>query len=119
VFDSCGSSSWHDGPVAGLAEYDGNEYWYSVDFDEATEDFASPRLYKLRRLSAIERAEEWHRHRLFESYVSTKHCHHDDVQEPVVRPREMWHLFYDDPENRSRNEDRHADVVGVFRLPGR
>jgi hypothetical protein len=110
------SSDWHDGPVSGLCEYEGTEYWFEAARDEGADDYEHPRRFLLRELTQAENAREWERHRLFEATVGTQHCQHDGAPPPSVRPREEWGAFYDRYPVGTAADYSARPVVGQFRL---
>jgi hypothetical protein len=56
--------SWWDGPIAGIAAYEGREYWFRAIFDESVDDWTSPRRFELVALTDGEIAEGGQRHLL-------------------------------------------------------
>jgi hypothetical protein len=107
-------SDWHDGPVSGLAEYEGGQFWFQAVWDDELEEWAYPRMLILHVLSSDELEKLWIKHRRFESQVSTMHCHHDDAPPSTLHPREGWSNFYDayPPGTEPTYEDH--PVVGHF-----
>jgi hypothetical protein len=60
-------SDWYDGPITGVALYDGREYWFVMvtnDNASGSWDF-DPRVYVLHRLSGEQLAQAWLMHRSF------------------------------------------------------
>jgi hypothetical protein len=88
-------SDWHDGPVSGLAEYEGQQCWFQADWDDALDEWAYPRKLILYALNPVELEVAWAIHRQFESQVSTRHCHHDDAPPATLQPQSGWLEFYD------------------------
>ena len=107
---------WWDGPVSGLAEFEGNEYWYEAVWDPERDDWSHPRRYVLRELTAAELEDEWQWHRLFEKHVSTMHCRHDAAPPSEVRPGGEWRTFYDAYGARRTRSYSERAVVAEFRL---
>ena len=88
-------SDYWDGPLSGLAAFDGSEYWFSAEWDADRDDWSVPRRYVLRPLTPDELRVEWARHRQFEQFVGTRFCHHVALDDRVQQPGELWHRFYD------------------------
>ena len=60
-------SDWYDGPLTGVAHYEGREYWYVMvtnDGEGGHRDF-EPRVYVLHRLTGEQLADAWESHRGF------------------------------------------------------
>ena len=107
---------WWDGPISGLAEWQGREHWYQATWDAEADDWAHPRTFVLRRLSDEEIAEEWRVHRAFEAYVGTIHCNHDGAAERVQRPQSEWPKFYEAFPVHAREHFEDRPEVGTFTI---
>jgi hypothetical protein len=59
-------SDWYDGPLTGVALYEGHEYWFAMVTNDDGEhwDF-EPRVYVLHRLTGEQLAQAWEMHRSF------------------------------------------------------
>jgi hypothetical protein len=59
-------SDWYDGPITGLAAYEGREHWFVMVTDDDGEhwDF-DPRIYLLHQLTPEQVSQEWRAHRSF------------------------------------------------------
>lgn len=57
-------SDWYDGPLTGVALYEGREYWFVMVTNDYGEhwDF-EPRVYVLHRLAEVQLAQAWEMHR--------------------------------------------------------
>lgn len=63
-------SDFWDGPTAGMATYNGQEYWFDTVWDEETDEYTNqPRRYLLRELTKDQHAAEWELHRSFAATV--------------------------------------------------
>ena len=69
------SDEWYDGPVAGLARYNGKDYWYSVDPSQPWAARFEDRPFLLFELTAVELAECLAEHAAYEE-ISTRLCWH-------------------------------------------
>ncbi len=85
-------NDWYDGPLEGLATFDGSEYYFRVD----TEDWVdqTPRRYVLIELSAEELVREHREHADFERLVGTRYCEHLPPDQRVQLQQEKWPEFY-------------------------
>jgi hypothetical protein len=88
------SGDYYDGPLDGLAEYEGREYWFIAVSGDL------PRTYVLHRISAQQVAGEWAGHR---EYVTVVHS-------PAAR--EVWHREHPEAE---RPDYSRAPAIGWFR----
>lgn len=118
-------TDWWDGPLTGLAEYQGREYFFDAVWDEAADDRTYPRRLLLRTITDAEIAEEWRVHRPFEHLVGTHCCAHDGVTERVMRSQSDQKKFFEmfPPTGEKPYADR--PVIGAFtvtkrrsRIPG-
>lgn len=110
---------WHadywDGPLAGLARYNGQDYWFEVEaFD--WDDPPAERRYLLYSLTEEELAEEREWHHRFQEHVGT-HTDYDargHRDHAAVKPRSEWSKFYDEYEKRSKPDYTMRAPVGWF-----
>ncbi|AEV84471.1 ADP-ribosylglycohydrolase [Actinoplanes sp. SE50] len=108
-------SGWYDGPVTGIAEHDGHEYWFVMVVNDGggAWDF-EPRVYLLHRLPEEQLAEAWQAHRSFTA-AGLPGCLHSPpcpVNPAEAPTREaLWERW--PPEQ----EDHYADApaIGWFR----
>lgn len=103
-------SDFYDGPLSGLAEWQGQRYWFKREYDSD-----ELRLYAL---TPDELAHEEAVHEAFRTHVGT-HCDYDGGQRAVgegIQPRAEWMKFYDDPRWRRerRYDERPAAVVADY-----
>ena len=84
----------HDGPLEGLARYQGELLWFDSEWDEDADDWSRPRRYRLRRLPDDELARVQTAHRDFERMVGTHCCHHPLAEPPTLIPAPDM-SFYD------------------------
>ena len=72
---------YYDGPVSGLAEWAGEQWWFDVADPDGGWYVADPRRYVLRLAGTPDEvAAEWATHRVFERLVGPEMClDHDDV----------------------------------------
>lgn len=109
---------WHsdywDGPRSGLLLYRGQKLWFEV-FDELD---GGPiyRRFLIVELSPEQLREEENWHELFRQKVGT-HTDYDATQNRqlgALRPREMWHEFYDAYHKRTPLDLSNDLVVAWF-----
>ena len=105
---------WYDGPLSGLAEYDGRTYFYEAVWDEAAGDWTHPRRLLLHDLTKDAIAEEWRCHHAFETHVGTLHGGHVDEAEREQRPKSEWSKFYDAFPSADHDRYSHRPVIGSF-----
>lgn len=78
---------YYDGPVSGLAEWRGEQWWFDVADPDGGWHRSDPRAYVLRRLTPEELAAEWAEHREFERLVGPEMClDHEGVPPRHDRP---------------------------------
>jgi hypothetical protein len=113
-------ANYYNGPLCGLAAFDGRLYWYNVrDFD--FEDENTPWEYVLYDITEDEVAAEQERNEAFRAHVGT----HEDLDETgrkiggVLRDQSGWSVFYDayPPNERPTYKDRPQ--VGRFEIDPR
>ena len=107
-------SDWYDGPRTGLAEHDGNEYWFVAVVDN---DF-NPVGFVLHRLAPAQVAWEWQAHREFAA-AGLPGCLHTPPC-PVADPdgREGLADLYARWPPGEEDDYENAPVVGWFRDAG-
>ena len=105
---------WYDRPLTGIAEFEGEQFWFDAVWDEVRDNWSEPRCLVLRRIPDSELARQWTVHRDFERYVSTRHCRHDGTAEVVQRPEAEWHLFFDHHPPESRPDYSRYPSAGTF-----
>lgn len=106
--------TYHDGPIAGVALYEGKERYFKAVFDEERDEWTNPRHFLLYPMDRSAIQEAWEKHRFFEEKVSTTSCYHEGRDEPVVRAQELHHEFY---EKYPPGPVPVGDPVGWFSLP--
>ena len=79
-------TNWWDGPVEGMASFDGRDCWFTAIFDEEADEYTSPRRCELYELSAKEREQRWARHRHWEQAAGGNSCFHDASPDPSLKP---------------------------------
>ncbi len=86
-------TDWWDGPVEGMASYQGSDCWFEAIFDEEADEWTSPRRCRLYELNPAERERLWARHRRWEQHAGGNSCYHPDAPPPDLKPG--WRDFYD------------------------
>jgi hypothetical protein len=109
-------SGYYDGPLSGLAEYDGRLWWYAVR-DFAFDEEGTPDEFVLYELSEAEVEAELEKQAQFREHVGT-HWELDESghRKPgVVRDQSSWSAFYDryPPKDQPTYKDHHP--IGRFR----
>jgi hypothetical protein len=109
---------YYDGPVSGMAAYDGHECWFAAVWDERAGNWTDrPRLYVLHQLTDEQRAAEWDRHRSFAARVGGPGvgCLHEPPcpSRPLTseEERRRWYKEWP-PEQQPDHLD--APVIGWF-----
>jgi hypothetical protein len=85
-------SDWWDGPVAGLASFDGHDRWFRAIFDEEADEYPSPRRYRLFEISEPELVKQWDMHHHWEEVGGGGWCFHDGAPDSNLLPG--WQDFY-------------------------
>jgi hypothetical protein len=113
------AADYWDGPIAGLARYDGREHWFEVEeFDWDDPPPASERRFRLYALNDEELRDEQEWHRRFQKHVGT----HSDYERSgnrghaAVKPPSEWPKFYDEYERRPPREYASREPIGWFVL---
>ncbi|MEV6968645.1 hypothetical protein AB0M47_26370 [Hamadaea sp. NPDC051192] len=102
---------WYDGPVEGLAEYEGREYWFA-DVDDF--EYTWPqRRYVLHPISPEQAAAEWALHRECQARTGPAGCCHQPACPGPDGPADLEGWWRDHPEPSSSS---HVAVppVGWF-----
>jgi hypothetical protein len=94
---------WWDGPVEGMASFEGRDCWFRAIFDAEEDEWTSPRRCRLYELSDDERTRLWAMHRRWEEFAGGNSCFHDNAPDPALKPG--WQAFY-------RNDDDQAVRAG-------
>jgi hypothetical protein len=109
---------WHsdywDGPKSGLLVYQESKYWFGV-FEEF-EEGPIFRRFLIIALSPDQLAEEENWHELFRQKVGT-HTDYDDngkLLPNTLRPKEIWHEFYDVFRKRLPQDFSNNQLIGWF-----
>ncbi len=108
-------SDWYDGPVTGLAEYDGHEYWFVMVVNEGGEtwDF-EPRVYILHRLTPDQLAQEWDAHRDFAAARIPGCMHSPPCPSDSPDDREALATLWERWPSEREDEYQEADAIGWF-----
>ncbi len=111
------AADYRDGPIAGLARYDGRDHWFEAENFNWDNPPADRRCF-LYALSDEELEDEHEWHRLFRKHVGT-HTDYDpsgarDIG--ALRPRSEWSKFYDEHERRPPRDYTARPPVGWFVL---
>lgn len=109
-------TDYWDGPLEGLATYEGRLHWFKVESFDA-DDPPSVRTYVLYPLSEDEAADEEALHQLFQEHVGT----HTDWQlrgtrDARVHQDSNWASFYDSPEAKRHRDYTTRPPTGRFTL---
>ena len=94
--------SYYDGPIDGIAEYDGKLCWF-LTFDAKFDECHQDTRYILYPLTSDEIKFELRRQSLFEKYVGTHTTYDFDNCRNMwksLKPQEMWYNFYNNKEPR-------------------
>lgn len=105
---------WHseywDGPLSGMAEYNGEMVW----FECCNDSFDGLRLFKLYRLSPEQIRSETKRHELFRKHVGWHADHGENYKQ--YKPRTRWSL---DRYYRKADSENPLDLSGCEEIGGR
>jgi len=101
-----------DGPVEGMATYQGRDCWFRAIFDTDADEWTSPRRCRLYELTPDERQRLWARHRLWEQRAGGNCCYHPDAPDPALRPG--WEAFC---QHADREAAQTGAQVGEFTAP--
>ena len=112
-------TDWWDGPVEGMATYQGRDCWFRAIFDTDGDEWTSPRRCRLYELTPDERQRLRARHRLWEQHAGGGSCHHPDAPDPALRPG--WEAFcqHADREPAQTGTQTGEFTASLMRMPGR
>ena len=108
-------SDYWDGPKSGMLMYQGKRYWFQV-FEESNDADLSDffRRFVILELTEEQLNEEEYWHKLFREKVGA----HTDFDESgkraigALKPKEMWHEFYDAYQKRQEPDYSNNTVIG-------
>jgi hypothetical protein len=90
-------SEWYDGPVDGLAEYGGRQYWFA-DVDDYQHSWPE-RRYVLHPISSEQAAREWTWHREYRMRTGGPGCCHEPTCSGPLDGTADWEgWWHDHPE---------------------
>lgn len=110
---------WHsgywDGPLNGMALYNGQYVWFDCHSDEYEEPYYGMRVYRLYELSKKELKDEFDHHSKFREYVG----HHSDYGANYApyegKSEQELDKFYKDPKMKRPSKDfKKNKVLGEF-----
>jgi hypothetical protein len=105
-------SDWRDGPVEGMATYQGRDCWFRAIFDAGADEWTSPRRCRLFELAEDERQRLWTWHLPWEQYAGGGSCFHPEAPGPALRPGSQDFYQHDD-----RQPARTGAQIGEFTAP--
>jgi hypothetical protein len=111
---------WHadywDGPLSGVLLYHGERCWFEVVEEGDSDADGWFRRCVILRLSTAQLAEEERWHELFRAKVGTHTDYDAEGRKHTdgVRPRELWHEFYEPYGKRSKPAYLENEVLGWF-----
>ena len=104
-------TDWWDGPVEGMASYQGRDCWFRAISDTDADEWTSPRRCRLFELTPGERDRLRARHRRREQHAGGDSGHHPGAPGPALRPgAEAFH----DPDPRPAQV---GGLIGEFTAP--
>ena len=102
---------WWDGPVEGMASYQGRDCWFRAIFDTGADEWTSPRRCRLFELTPDERDRLWSGHRRREQHAGAGNCFHSGAPDPALKPGgEAFHDAGGPPA-------RTGGLIGEFTAP--
>jgi hypothetical protein len=102
---------WQDGPVEGMATYQGRDCWFRAISGTEADEWTSPRRCRLFELTPGERDRLRARHRRREQHAGGNNCHHPGAPGPALKPgAEAFH----DPDPRPAQV---GGLIGEFTAP--
>jgi hypothetical protein len=104
-------TDWWDGPVEGMASYQGRDCWFRAIFDEEADEWTSPRRCRLYELTDGEGQRLWARHRRWEELAGGNSCYHDDAPSPDLKPGYQDFYQHDEPPAQTGRQ------IGEFTVP--
>jgi hypothetical protein len=105
------TTDWWDGPVEGMATYQGRDCWFRAIFDTEADEWTSPRRCRLYELSPGERDRLWARHSRWEQHGGGNNCHHPGAPGPGLKPGADT---YRDPDHQPAQA---GALIGEFTAP--
>jgi hypothetical protein len=110
-------SDFWDGPMSGMALYNGQPYWFEM-VEENEEDHGFYRRFGLFELSPEEIEAETRWHNLFREKVGDHTTFKADgkVLQGELKSREMWTEFYEAYQKRPKPDYLNHPVIGWFEL---
>lgn len=107
-------SGYYDGPLSGMALYNGKYVWFDCFSDDWDEPYPNMRVYKLYELSEEEIADELYWHSEFEKYVGY-HTNYDSSYAPFGgKNRKDVNKFYKKHKKRKERNYTSNAVLGEF-----
>ena len=104
-------TGWWDGPVEGMASYQGRDCWFRAIFDTGADEWTSPRRCRLYELSPDERDRLRDRHRFREQHADRSTCLRPGAPDPALNPgAEAFHDAGHQPARTGR-------LIGEFTAP--
>ena len=104
-------TDWWDGPVGGMASYQGRDCWFRAIFDTGADEWTSPRRCRLYELTPDERDRLWSGHRRWEQHAGDGNCFHSGAPDPARKPGgEAFHAAGEPPARTGR-------LIGEFTAP--
>jgi len=102
---------WWDGPVEGMATYQGRDCWFRVIFDTDADEWTSPRRCRLFELTPGERDRLWARHHRWEQHAGGRNCYYPGAPGPGLKPgADAFH----DPDHQPAQA---GPLIGEFTAP--
>jgi hypothetical protein len=88
------SEVW-DGPLSGMLEWNGANYWFEMFAENESENPTWSRRFAVLRLTGELMEGALERHANFQRYVGTHYDCGESVEPKGLKPPENWHKFYD------------------------
>jgi hypothetical protein len=105
-------TDWWDGPVEGMASYQGNDCWFRAIFDDAADEWTGPRRCRLYQLSQDEQQRLWAEHRAWEQHVGGNSCYHPGAPSPALK--DGWQAY---TQRADRQGAQTGALIGEFTAP--
>lgn len=117
--EPCFHLKYYDGPLSGIAKFDGHYFYVKCIYDEDRKWWASWELTPEERTSVLEN------NRLFEEHVGSHNSYIKNENEDFVRnldlvkPQESWDKFYKNANKPKVDYDsiEQRDIFGILRNP--
>jgi hypothetical protein len=109
-------SDFWDGPMSGMALYNGQPYWFEMVEENREYPNGFYRRFGLFEMSPEEIEEETRWHNLFREKVgehTTYNMEGKEVNAPM-KPSEMWKEFYEPYQKRPKPDYLNHPVIGWF-----